>query len=110
MKQLISISLIVALIFSCSDGEESGISVDNIDGFVQKGPYIGGTQVQIISLNSDLSQTGTNYTTEIDNDQGFFSINNINLLPKSFMCGAPHVMLPAGPKGPEEMRAQLHVS
>ncbi len=79
MKQLISISLIVALIFSCSDGEESGISVDNIDGFVQKGPYIGGTQVQIISLNSDLSQTGTNYTTEIGNDQGFFSINNINL-------------------------------
>ena len=55
------------------------ITIDQLDGYVQKGPYIGGTQIQISPLNSDLSQTGINFNTQIVNDNGYFSIENIQV-------------------------------
>jgi len=81
MKKLILLSAL--LIFACSnDAEQQNpdpvqITIDQLDGYVQKGPYIGGTQIQVSPLNSDLTQTGTNYNAQIENDQGFFSIENI---------------------------------
>jgi len=83
MKKLLLLSAL--LIFACSnDAEQQNpdpvqITIDQLDGYVQKGPYIGGTQIQVSPLNSDLSQTGINYNTQIENDQGFFSVENILL-------------------------------
>ena len=83
MKKLLLLSAL--LIFACSnDAEQQNpdpvqITIDQLDGYVQKGPYIGGTQIQVSPLNSDLSQIGINYNTQIENDQGFFSVENILL-------------------------------
>ena len=85
MKKLFTLLIPLTLFLHCSkdaDPEPQDpvpINIEQIDGYVQKGPYIGGTQIQISSLNSDLSQTGINFNTEILNDEGFFSIENIEV-------------------------------
>mgnify|MGYP001390180194 CR=1 FL=1 len=86
MKKLIIFLLIsLTLFLHCSKDADpepqdpDPIIINQIDGYVQKGPYIGGTQIQISSLNSDLSQTGINFNTEILNDEGFFSVENIEV-------------------------------
>ena len=77
--------ILLFFLISCSnDAEQQNpdpvqITIDQLDGYVQKGPYIGGTQIQISPLNSDLSQTGINFNTQIVNDNGFFSIENIQV-------------------------------
>ena len=85
MKKLILLLIPLSLFLHCSKDADpepqdpEPINIEQINGYVQKGPYIGGTQIQISSLNSDLSQTGINFNTEILNDEGFFSIENIEV-------------------------------
>ena len=87
MKKLILLLIPLTLFLYCSkdadpepqDPDPVEITIDQLDGYVQKGPYIGGTQIQLSSLNSDLSQTGINFNTQIVNDNGFFSIENIQV-------------------------------
>lgn len=87
MKKLILLLIPLTLFLYCSkdadpepqDPDPVEITIDQLDGYVQKGPYIGGTQIQISSLNTDLSQTGINFNTQIVNDEGFFSIENIQV-------------------------------
>jgi hypothetical protein len=76
----ISLFVIASLMmfWSCSEKEES-IRNYSLDGLVQKGPFINGTQVEIIELNDQLAQTGKSYKTEIRNDLGEFEIEDIGL-------------------------------
>lgn len=82
MKKILLLLIPLTSFLYCSkdaDPEPVQITIDQLDGYVQKGPYIGGTQIQIYPLNSDLSQTGINFNTQIVNDNGFFSIENIQV-------------------------------
>lgn len=50
-----------------------------ISGFVQKGPFVNGTSVNMFELDDSLDQTGKVFNTQITNNNGSFEINNIAL-------------------------------
>jgi len=79
---LFAIFTIITIIF-CSCGKEDEISTEikkeKVTGFVQKGPYINGTQILMSELNASLDQTGNLFTTQITNNRGSFEINDIAL-------------------------------
>ncbi len=52
---------------------------DNISGYVQKGPYINGTDIQIAELTNQLHPTGKNFSSQLNDNKGTFSISNIEL-------------------------------
>lgn len=80
-KQLIPIIILTIALFSCSkETVEPSIKKDSVTGFVQKGPFINGTSIAINELETDLSQTGKTYNTQITNNQGSFEIQNIELV------------------------------
>lgn len=88
LQTLILVAFILVFI-SCN--KENEIKIFNkriLNGVVQKGPYLNGTIITIFELNSDLSQTGKVYTTQIESSNGFFSINNLSLT-------SPYVLLQA---------------
>jgi hypothetical protein len=49
----------------------------NINGFVQKGPYLNGASITISELTSDLTSTGKNFTSQIPDNKGNFEIKNV---------------------------------
>lgn len=52
---------------------------DNISGYVQKGPYINGTDIQIAELTNQLHPTGKNFSSQLIDNNGTFRITNIEL-------------------------------
>jgi hypothetical protein len=90
MKTLINISLFFLgfLFFSCNTNDNiepiikpqpNPIVKEKINGFVQKGPFLIGTAITITELDSILSQSGRNFSTQITNNNGNFEIKNIVL-------------------------------
>lgn len=75
------ISILIAL--SCekdNDNDPEVVpSLVDISGYVQKGPFISGTNITISELNADLSQTGSTFITQIVNNEGTFEINDLSL-------------------------------
>jgi uncharacterized protein (TIGR02145 family) len=55
------------------------IKKSNFSGLVQKGPFIQGTQVVASDLDKNLNQTGSTFITQIENQNGFFSLDSIAL-------------------------------
>ena len=51
----------------------------NVNGFIQKGPFINGTAVTISELDDSLVATGKNFNTQIADNKGSFEIRNIEL-------------------------------
>jgi hypothetical protein len=83
MKKYLIVSIIAIFILnSCSKDDESTpvIKKEKISGFVQKGPFINGTSILINELNTDLSQTGKTYSTQITDNKGSFEIGNVELV------------------------------
>lgn len=75
--------LFIALIFIGGCKNEFDVKVYNVDsiiGFVQKGPYINGSEVLISELTNTLTQTGKNFTFQTTDNSGCYRINNIELL------------------------------
>ena len=73
--------LLLLTVVSCQDDEEvaqQGQSV-SIDGYVQKGPFINGTAITVSELNQKLIATGKNFTTQIIDNKGSFSLKDITL-------------------------------
>lgn len=85
MKRCSKLLLLLLFILAACDGGESipdgpqTIRKEKISGFVQKGPFVSGTSILMSELNSELTQTGNIFTSQITNDQGLFEINNIEL-------------------------------
>ena len=85
MKKLLFLVFIFPLLFQCSkdnDAENSPNFNLNINGNMQKGPYINGTSITLFELTSSLEQTGKVYNTQIKNNLGYFEINDITLESK----------------------------
>jgi hypothetical protein len=56
-----------------SDGDGEGLSVD-LEGAVQKGPFMVGSSIEVSVLDRDLDPTGFVYSSETINDRGEFEI------------------------------------
>jgi uncharacterized protein (TIGR02145 family) len=77
-------TLLVAGTFftACSQlesGSDASGSARTISGKSQKGPFVKGTKVTLYGMDEKLKQTGTHFSTEIDNDQGEYSLKKIDL-------------------------------
>ncbi|MDH6355176.1 hypothetical protein M2132_001513 [Dysgonomonas sp. PH5-45] len=72
-------------LLSCDNDEEGGtkgttsIIKENINGIIQKGPYIVGSSVSFIELDYDLNLTGRAYETLVVDNAGNFEQKNIEL-------------------------------
>ena len=80
--QLTSIIFLVTLITSCNDDNSdiTPLKKDKITGFAQKGPFNNGSSVLISELNSEFIQTGKTITSNIENNQGLYEIDNIEFI------------------------------
>jgi len=75
------ISILSVLSFSsCQKDDSQGvITKEKLSGYVQKGPFLNGTSVSISELNTDLSQTGKSFSSQIKDNQGTFELTNVQL-------------------------------
>ncbi|NBC82806.1 MAG: hypothetical protein GVY19_05435 [Bacteroidetes bacterium] len=75
------IFLITFMIYSCEKEKdnETNLNLENVSGFVQKGPYLNGTSMTISELTDDLTPTGKNFSSQILDNKGTFEIKNVNL-------------------------------
>lgn len=51
----------------------------SISGRAQKGPFIIGTEITLFELDENLDQTGRSFTTEIQDNTGFFEYKDLSL-------------------------------
>ena len=82
----------LAVLMACSNNTSSDdvvYSVDDLEGVVEKGPFVKGTTVTLYELNPEtFAQTGKVFTGTIDNDDGAFSLGKVEL-------ESPYVLLDA---------------
>lgn len=53
------------------------IFIQDLSGFVQKGPFINGSSIMISELKKNLAPTGLNYNTQITDNKGTYEIKDI---------------------------------
>lgn len=74
------ILFVFAVLFSsCEEIPSEVPNYRNIEGQVQKGPFISGSSVTIYELDENLTPTGMSFNTPIKDNQGTFSLSNIPL-------------------------------
>lgn len=79
------------ILFSCNKKEETTINnltVTDIDGVVQKGPFLNGTSIDIFELKDDCSPTGKSFSSQIIDNSGTFKLENVSLLSKYVLLKA----------------------
>ena len=77
---IFTIACLLFIQYGCKkddNNEQEKIIKEKLSGYIQKGPFINGTSIGIYELNSDLSQTGNVFNTQISNNHGYFEISNI---------------------------------
>ena len=72
------LALTISMMLSCAKEEEYSDSSGSaksytVSGYVQKGPYVQGTEITVRELNTSLSPTGRTFTGTIDDNTGTFS-------------------------------------
>tara|TARA_B100000315_G_scaffold194805_1_gene185564 strand:- start:1130 stop:2302 length:1173 start_codon:yes stop_codon:yes gene_type:complete len=70
------LALTISMMLSCAKEEEysdSSGSAYTVTGYVQKGPYVQGTEITVRELDTSLSPTGRTFTGTIDDNTGTFS-------------------------------------
>ncbi|HUH73404.1 MAG TPA: hypothetical protein VLZ75_03255 [Chitinophagales bacterium] len=80
-KYFVTLLIAVFILFSCKKENQSTsiLTKENISGYVQKGPFINGTSISINELNTNLSQTGKVYNTQVVDNKGSFNFGNVEL-------------------------------
>jgi hypothetical protein len=82
MKHFITLQAILYLflLVSCEKEPMPGkVTRTNVSGYVQKGPFINGTDITIAELTNELTQTGKMFSSQIMDNKGTFEIKNIEL-------------------------------
>lgn len=70
------------LFIGCEKLDKTGstqIKKEKISGYIQKGPFLNGTQISMYELDSKLAQTGKVFNVTITDNKGSFEIDNITL-------------------------------
>lgn len=80
--QILLITSLLICVISCNkDGnDDPKLSLDQVSGYVQKGPYLNGTSITISELSGDLIPTGKNFNSQILDNKGSFEIRNVDLV------------------------------
>lgn len=77
MKRILLISL-VSFLLSCDDevteNTTSVPSTDGVSGYVQKGPFVSGSNIIVQELDEDFNPTGQSYTVSTIDDFGSFEL------------------------------------
>jgi hypothetical protein len=71
-----AISQIDSIIFYPANS--TNLSAEKIHGYVQKGPFLNGTAINIAELSSDMIPTGKNFSSQIIDNKGTFEIKNVD--------------------------------
>lgn len=80
---------LLIVISGCDDEKDSSFEKPvNIEGKVEKGPYVKGSVVTIHELSEELTQTGRSFQANILNDEGSFVVEDVTLT-------SPYVLLTA---------------
>ena len=68
-------------LLGCQDNEVvlTQMSSYDLQGYVQKGPFINGTAITVSELSNKLVATGKNFTTQIIDNKGTFSLKDVEL-------------------------------
>src|SRR5574344_1435881 len=77
---LIIATMLIAFTSCKTEKEEIKVKKEIFSGFVQKGPFVNGSSVTIIELNSEFNQTGKTYHTVISGTLGEFEQRDIELI------------------------------
>jgi len=82
LKKILLLSAL--FIFACSSDNLDNTVTDNTDainikGYLQKGPFVNGTSIDLFELSTSLQQTGSVFRLEINNNEGYFELDNIPL-------------------------------
>ena len=68
---------------SCEEDERQDdtlpVTKEKLTGFIQKGPFINGTSINMAELNMDLGQTGKNFSTQTIDNRGSFELSQVEL-------------------------------
>ena len=81
-KQISVLFVLGMLLAACSQNDSSSAMSEGsrtIYGTSQKGPFVKGTEVTLYGMDEGLIQTGTHFSTEIDNNRGEYSLKRIKL-------------------------------
>jgi len=93
-KPLIAIVLFSAFlcIVGCNnDDNENGtteIQVNKLSGYIQKGPFLNGTSVNLSELDEELNQTGLTFKSQVSDNSGNFEFNGIKLSSSVILLNA----------------------
>lgn len=86
ISSLLALSL--CLVFGCGGGGSTDATSGNpspsyeVSGYVQKGPFINGTSITIYELDENLLPSGKSYDSQIKDNSGKFSLDNVSFLSK----------------------------
>ncbi len=86
MKAISFFQIMLSLFILISCENENGglnegeyLSIEKVNGYVQKGPYLNGTSITITELSSDFIATGKTFASQILDNKGTFEIKNVEL-------------------------------
>ena len=81
LLRILSLSLLLSILLSACRDDDEVISSNSvtINGQVQKGPFINGTNLVITELDNTLAATGKTFTTQITDNRGSFFIKTSRL-------------------------------
>lgn len=79
--QLLLLFVLFIFVISCEIDNElnTSLTLDKLNGYVQKGPFLNGTTITISELSEDLVPTGNNYPSQILDNKGTFEVKNVEL-------------------------------
>ena len=78
LKYLLPVFLVFSFLFSC-EKEKPEPKLTEINGYVQKGPYLNGTSILVTELSSDFVATGKVFSTQILDNKGTFELKDMDL-------------------------------
>lgn len=89
MKRLLFVFLFSSLLLSCTkENDDLTEKTYQLEGKVEKGPFVRGSKVMITELNASFNPTGISFNTTIQDHEGNFQLGNFELK-------SPYVLLTA---------------
>ncbi len=82
------LALSLCLVFGCGGGGSNNAASENpspsyeVSGYAQKGPFINGTSITIYELQENLLPTGKSFDSQIKDNSGKFSLDNVSFSSK----------------------------
>ena len=82
MKRYLPLALVALFIFACEKNpeEDKAQTKDySVSGLVEKGPFVSGSTLNLQPLNEAFTPVGTNFHTDITDNDGSFNLGKISL-------------------------------